>query len=202
MSIAEKLTTIAENQQKVYEAGQKSEYDRFWDEFQENGNRNHYFYAFSYHNFDDTTYNPKYPIKTGISNTGGQNLFYSSYGITDTKVDISFERTANGAFNSAKKMKTIRKIIATEDVSFTNTFSAAESLENVTIEGTIGVNGFNVQWSPLLTHDSLMSIINALKDYSEDTSGTTWLITLGSDNIAKLSNDELNMIEAKGWQYG
>ena len=33
MSIAEKLTTIAENEQKVYDAGQKSEYDRFWDSY-------------------------------------------------------------------------------------------------------------------------------------------------------------------------
>ena len=37
MSIAEKLTTIAENQQKVYDAGKEdgiqSEYDRFWDTY-------------------------------------------------------------------------------------------------------------------------------------------------------------------------
>ena len=37
MSIAEKLTAIAENVPKVYEAGQKSEYDRFWDAYQNNG---------------------------------------------------------------------------------------------------------------------------------------------------------------------
>ena len=30
MSISEKLTTIAENQQKVYDAGKKKQYDDFW----------------------------------------------------------------------------------------------------------------------------------------------------------------------------
>lgn len=41
MSIAEKLQTIVENEQRVYEAGKnkgieegkKLEYDRFWDEY-------------------------------------------------------------------------------------------------------------------------------------------------------------------------
>ena len=34
MSIADKLTTIAENEQKVYDAGAKSEHDKFWDSYQ------------------------------------------------------------------------------------------------------------------------------------------------------------------------
>ncbi len=42
MSIADKLTTIAENEQKVYDAGAKSEHDKFWDAFQDNGKRTRY----------------------------------------------------------------------------------------------------------------------------------------------------------------
>ena len=34
MSIAEKLELIAENEQKVFDAGKKSEYDEFWDNYQ------------------------------------------------------------------------------------------------------------------------------------------------------------------------
>ena len=34
MSIAEKLTKVAENVPKVYEAGKKDEHDKFWDEYQ------------------------------------------------------------------------------------------------------------------------------------------------------------------------
>ena len=38
MSIEEKIETIAKNVPEVYEAGKQAEYDRFWDEYQENGN--------------------------------------------------------------------------------------------------------------------------------------------------------------------
>ena len=37
MSIAEKLQTIAENEQKVFDAGKKAEYDAFWDSLQKKG---------------------------------------------------------------------------------------------------------------------------------------------------------------------
>ena len=46
-----------------------------------------------------------------------------------------------------------------------------------------------------------MSIINALVDYSEDSGGTTYTLTIGTDNIAKLSADEIAIIENKGWNY-
>ncbi len=83
--IAEKLGRIAENEQRVYDAGyrtgyeqgeaagveqgKRSEYDLFWDTFQKNGDRRYYERAFA-----DTTnggrmwingknYRPKYPMK-------------------------------------------------------------------------------------------------------------------------------------------
>lgn len=69
MSIADKLQTILENEQKVYNAGYekgKSEgggdwYDTFWDAFQENGKRTHYNNAFV-HGWDDTAFLPKYNL--------------------------------------------------------------------------------------------------------------------------------------------
>ena len=80
MSVAEKLQIIAENQQKVYEAGKaaggdtevaynegfddgkQAEYDRFWDDFQQNGTRADYKYAFSGTGWTEETLKPKYPI--------------------------------------------------------------------------------------------------------------------------------------------
>ena len=78
MSIAEKLTAIAENEQRVYdagymhgnndgyllgeEAGKKSEYDAFWDAFQLDGERTNYSYAFSGSGWHSETFKPKYKI--------------------------------------------------------------------------------------------------------------------------------------------
>lgn len=67
MSIAEKLTTIAENVQKVYYAGfadgRKSQYDEFWDAFQENGNRTDYQWGFGGKGWTKDNFKPKYDIK-------------------------------------------------------------------------------------------------------------------------------------------
>ncbi len=47
MSISEKLTQIAENEQNVYEAGKKKRYDDFWDTYQAFGKRTSYRCAFA-----------------------------------------------------------------------------------------------------------------------------------------------------------
>lgn len=44
-----------------YADGKQAEYDRFWDAFQQNGNRTNYRYAFAIQ-WDDTTCKPKYKI--------------------------------------------------------------------------------------------------------------------------------------------
>lgn len=96
----------------------------------------------------------------------------------------------------------IDKIILKSDGSqiFNGAFNNFTRLEECIFEGVIGQNGFNVQWATNLSHDSLMSIINALKDYSEDTSGTDWIVTIGSTNKAKLTADEIEIAEKKGWR--
>ena len=105
-------------------------------------------------------------------------------------------------FGYCQKLISIEKLILKEDGTQTftqNIFWCCDLLENIVIEGKIGQNGFNVSWSTKLTHDSLMSIINALKDYSEDTSGTTWAITLGTTNLAKLTDAEKVIATQRGW---
>lgn len=62
MSIAEKLTTIAENEQRVYKAGKQKEWSNFWDDLQKNGTRTDYSSAF-YGAWTEKTFKPKYPIR-------------------------------------------------------------------------------------------------------------------------------------------
>ena len=111
--------------------------------------------------------------------------------------------TSNSALifgDNSNRLKTIEKLIMAETTPInSNWFRNDTGLKNLTIEGTIGQNNFNVQWSKNLTHDSLMSIINALADKSADTSGTTWTVTLGTENIAKLTQEEYEKGTNKGW---
>lgn len=165
MSIAEKLTTVAENVPKVYEAGKQAEYDEFWDNFQENGNRTYYPNAFCYGGWNDDNFNPKYPIKP----TSCNNMFMSAMYLTDTKVDIDL--TGEGTqkyniFNNAKKLKTVRKLIVNENTPMSGSFDYCTALENVTFEGVIGKNGLDLQWSTKLSKASIESIIYALSTTS------------------------------------
>lgn len=72
MSIAEQLTTIAENEPKVYNAGyNQGVYDSgynahekdFWDSYQNYGNRTKYEYAFYGEGWNDVTLVPRYSMK-------------------------------------------------------------------------------------------------------------------------------------------
>lgn len=231
MSIAEKLVTIAENEQKVYEAGKQdgvqSAYDRFWDDYQLNGKRTNYAYAFTREGWSDVTFRPKYDIKpTGtlahlmtssrmtdvvaILNECGVTIDTS--GVTGTANQwVSGSATRLPAFSFVNvgellntfgwtyNLHTIEKVILREDGTntFTNPFVSCDSLTNLTIEGKIGQNGFSVQWSNNLTHDSLMSIINALQD--KNSVGGTWTVTLGTKNLAKLTDAEKAIATERGW---
>lgn len=193
MSIAEKITTIAENEQRVFEAGKNTERDDFWEDFQVGGERTNYNYALCGERWTDKTYNPKYPIvaKQMVS------CFMNSK-ITDTKVPISFTTGSNMMFSGCKSLKTIRTITPmVEDVNWISAFSNCIALENITFEGTI--DGTNISFSSCtkLTHDSLMNILEHLKDVSG--TDVTRSITLGSTNLAKLTDTEKAIATQKGW---
>ena len=104
-TIAEKLTTIAENMPKVYEAGKQAEYDAFWDILQDYGNREIYMGAFAYAAWTDATFKPKYDIKIVGS---GSNVFNgtkivdleATLGRCGRKLDTSEANNLNSAFSS------------------------------------------------------------------------------------------------------
>lgn len=106
----------------------------------------------------------------------------------------------NGMFQSCSKLHTIECIKLKEDGTTnwgSNVFSNCSALENLSFSGAIGQNGLDLHWSTKLTHDSLMSIINALQT---KTSGT-WTVTLGTTNLANpdLTDAEKAIATQKGW---
>ena len=239
MSVADKYTTLTtEKIPSVFEAGKKSQYDEFWDSFQQNGDRKNYISAFG-SQWTKETFKPKYPIRP----TNANSMFFNNSGegldiedfvefCEENNIVLDFSNCISAQygigclrsphfgtldfskctgltylfyaqnFNSTYSVRTIDNFISSEITKYTSTaFQGATKLENLTMSGVIASNGFDVSACTNLTHDSLMSIINALKDYSTDTSGTTWKVTLGSSNIAKLTTEELETIRSKGWTY-
>ena len=220
MSIAEKLTTIAENEQRVYDAGfdegSQTEYDRFWDGYQENGDRRSYAYAFTRRGWTDETYKPKYPVivtgnaaemyresrmtnLVGVDTSGATSVYVAFYNTqleTIDKLDFSKATNTQNAFAHSVDLHTIGELVSSETtVWHTTTFDNTAKLTNLTITGTIATN-FKCSIATL-THDSLMSIINALKDFSAE--GGTHTCTIGTTNLAKLTDTEKAIATQKGW---
>jgi hypothetical protein len=148
-----------------YEEGKQAEYDRFWDSFQQNGTRRNYPYGFAGSCWKDDTYKPKYEII--ITNLAIFTFAYNSV-ITSTKVPITVDTAASGNFFvGCTRLKEIPSIKVTEKVVFSSWFSNCYDLEtiNFTTDSVIA-NNISFADSTKLTRESLMSIINALKDFS------------------------------------
>ena len=202
MEIYQSTVTAAEleaaltNEGAGFENGMKAERERFWELFFPGGPED-YSYRFYYVNWTDETYHPDPTKQMVIDGTWRASAIYGYASITNTIIDII--ATANVNFNStfqyARKLVTIPRIVLTKGCYFNNTFVGCESLENLNIEGTLGGTGFDVSPCTKLTHDSLMTIINALET---KTSGTH-TCTLGSTNLAKLTDAEKAIATGKGW---
>ena len=129
-------------------------------------------------------------------------IFYMCSNLTRApKIKITYTGTLKhtSTFANCSKLVTIEEFCVQKNHQYSTTFTNCTALENLNVTGTIGQNGFDVKSATKLTHDSLMSIINALEDKSADTSGTTWKVTVGTTNLNKLTNEEKAIATAKGW---
>lgn len=110
MNIAEKLTQIAENEQKVFEAGRKDYHNEFWDNILSGTN---WQYKFCGSSWNDKTF---YPPTDLICGQSANHLFYLC-GITDlagrlrecgVKLDLSKASVrVDNMFNYATKLTTV-----------------------------------------------------------------------------------------------
>lgn len=175
MNLAEKLETVAKNQQLVYDKGlergavngRAEERAEFWNVYQSNGKKDHYMYAFAGGHWRDSIYNPTYPIV--VIDNG--NYMFSGSSITNTKVPIDISGLNANAVNmfASSAIETIPLLIVSDNsAALTTAFTSCNKLANLTIQGTIAKNA-NFQWCPL-TRESIESVINAL---STDVAGTT-----------------------------
>lgn len=230
MTIAEKLTTVAENQQRVFDAGKQAEYDRFWDAYQQNGNRTRYRMSFAGPAWAASgLLPPKYPmvLEAGVTTQESMFGYFNAWGSTQydmtdicKKIDFSKCTYATRMFQNAicknitcdfssavsleytfgggngGKMDNITLKVTEKLTNFAATFEYLNSLTTLTFtdDSVIPVS-LNLGACKNLTHDSLMSVINALQT---KTSGT-FNLTLGSANLAKMTDAEKAIATQKGW---
>ncbi|MBE7020467.1 MAG: hypothetical protein E7411_03415 [Ruminococcaceae bacterium] len=85
MDIAEKTLQLKQDFDDVYEAGKKSQYDFFWDNYQDYGNRGDYSHAFTSEYWNNDTLLPKYDI---IVNGSADRMFMNVQGAKRRPLDL------------------------------------------------------------------------------------------------------------------
>lgn len=151
----------SEGYDEGHSVGQQAEYDRFWDAYQQNGDKTAYDSAFMYGHWTDDIYNPKYPLKFEGSN-GGRQVFSSFANLTDVKVPIYAKNTRiTYTFSNCANLKTIPLLHLEGVTDFNSAFVNCVALENITIGGSIEKN-ISFAQSTKLTKASLTSIMEAL----------------------------------------
>ena len=193
MNIAEKITRAKTDYDEVYKAGKQegklegkqSEYDRFWDAFQDNGTRTNYNYAFAARSWNLETFKPKYDLictsctymfgtcsvedieaalfNLGITLDTSQSKYMQSMLCYNYWVKVlpvisaeSMETALIGTFDTATSLETIRKFVLKQDGS--NTFD--RTFKQCTGLKNILIEGvigdnFDIRYSPL-TRESMM----------------------------------------------
>ena len=209
MNIAEKLQTVAENQQKVYDAGfiagqsaggntdeayqdgfadgKHAEYDAFWDALQQKGNRRNYWGAFV--SWTDEIFKPKYPIIA----TNHKSMFYLSNITQLPTMDFSGGIWALENTFDFTSIITIEKIIIKADGTqlINQGFTGCKKLVNVSFEGVIGAS-ISFADCPLLSRKSIENVVSVL---SNTTTGTTATFNKAAVNVA-FTTDEWNALVA------
>lgn len=173
---------------ELVEIGKQAEYDRFWDIHQNYGKpATDYRYKFWY--WENANYKPKYRI---YSTLASMNYIFQNARIEDTIVEVDFSgtNTCAYAFGYCSKMHTARIRVA-EQNTFTMAFQACRALVNLTVEGKFG-NSIDLQWSALLSKESITSVVNAL---SSNVSGQS--LTLSQTVVDNaFTADEWNVLAA------
>lgn len=78
-------------------------------------------------------------------------------------------------------------------------FSGVSTLLSIGEVSNIKFSGFDFSPCVLLNHDTLIRVLNALYDYASEGSTDTYTLTLGTTNLAKLTDDEKAIATNKGW---
>ena len=182
MSIADKLTTIAENMQNVYDAGYekgKAEggdnwEDTFWNVYQENGNRTDYAGAFSGIGWDNETFKPQYDIKP----VGACNYSFGYSGLSGDLVEI------------------LKNLNVTLDLSKITSFhSGFSNAKNITRVGVVDIRNCGAACSSVFTYMSALVTIDELI-ISNTTPNTLFSSNPALENIKITGN-----ICTTGWNF-
>ena len=133
--------------------------------------------------------------------SSGTNFIYTWYGCNALTsfpaLDLSAGTQFQNAWNGCSSLTEFPPLDLSSGTDFTNAWSYCSNLTNLGGFGAISAD-IDLSGSPKLTVESLMNVINQAADLAAlGITGRT--MTLGSDNLAKLSDEQKAVATSKRW---
>ena len=127
--------------------------------------------------------------------TNMSNMFYKCGKLTSVPEFNTSNATAiSSLFYSCGQLKSVPKLDTSNVTNAYNMFFKCTQL--TTLGGFIGLKvSLDLSGSPLLTHDSLLNVINEAAGLTSSPK----TLTLGATNLAKLTDEEKAIATNKGW---
>ncbi len=136
----------------------------------------------------------------GTLETGNvTNMMWAFYGCESlvgiAELDTSSITSASEMFHGCSSLVTIAAPLDFSNVisQLDTTFTSCKNLQNISFTGTISVDVW-LNGCPKLSLESLLSLLNALADGVTDKT-----CTLGTKNLAKLTEEQKAIATDKGW---
>ena len=122
-------------------------------------------------------------------------MFYDCRTLTSIPIlDISNVTDMYNMFYGCSSLTTIPEMNTSNVIGTYDAFGGCTSLTD--LGGFIGLKcNLDLSASSLITHDSLVNVINK----AADVTASPATLTLGSTNLAKLTDEEKGIATAKGW---
>lgn len=204
------------------ELGKRSEWDTFWDSFQEYGNRTNYKGAFDV-GWDDNNFKPKHVIKP----SSAADMFNSNRNINDSiytdRLDFSEAKNASSTFSQCSNLTKLKIIdlrksngcggfcnkctaLKSIDAMYMPTYGSVDKafaecgeLTSIGIMGDICVNGLDFKDCTKLDRATIIGIISAL---STESTVNGFSITFSATAVNNaFTSEEWNGTENQvGWK--
>lgn len=220
-TIADIVVTMAENEQKVYDAGKQAERDAFWGALTKKGTRTDYANAFRDGYWTDANFNPTYTIaprsadmtfeESGIEyslytdkfdmskSTSGYRTFSSSAIKKLKKIDMRAVTWSSSTFEYCGSLESIDEFYPATKCDFNYEFYGCSNLRHIIFMSAISRTGLDMGSCKKLDKASIDSIFNWM---SSNTSGLT--LTLSKEAVDAALYDESTQTpgsETLDWEF-
>ena len=182
----------------IFDEGKQAEHDRFWDAFQENGERTNYVSAFYGFYWNKETLRPKYTCK--VVGDGGTSMFARCYmklpvpdptdllDLSNVQIDVTEATYCGGMFENAR-VDNVTLIFGDKIESLNNAFTKGGGGNVAGMHITLLVPNPYCDWTNAFAYHPVKEL-NLLEGTVIGVSGfnVQWATELSKDNITSIIN--------------